>query len=97
MNLKIPEFFEAEELGVAPARSCKRCRGCKECSYRNTMISREHELVVKRVEDLIKHDPETNKVCVTYPWTEDVQKLTDNVNQAIAFQSSVERKLQKDK
>ena len=29
VTLRIPEFFEAEELGVMPARSCKRCRGCK--------------------------------------------------------------------
>ena len=42
-SLRIPEFFEAEELGVAPTRSCKRCRGCKDCScsYRSVMISRE--------------------------------------------------------
>ena len=84
-------------MGVAPARSCKRCRGCKECSYRNTMISREKELVVRRVEDLIQYDAEAKKVSVTYPWTEDVCKLTDNMSQAIAFQSSVERKLLRDK
>ena len=59
-TLKIPESFEAEELGVAPARSCKRCRGCKDCSYRSTMISREKELVVQRIEDLIKYDAETH-------------------------------------
>ena len=32
-SLKIPEFFEAEDLGVAPPRTCKRCRGCRDCSY----------------------------------------------------------------
>ena len=25
-TLKIPEFFEAEELGVSPAKACKKCR-----------------------------------------------------------------------
>ena len=32
-SLKIPEFFEAEDLVVAPPRTCKRCRGCRDCSY----------------------------------------------------------------
>ena len=95
-SLRIPEFFEAEELGVAPPRSCKRCRGCKDCSYRSVMISREKELVVRRVEDLMEYDAESKRVSVSYPWTEDVTKLTDNLGQAIAFQSSVERKLLKD-
>ena len=36
--LKIPEFFQAEDLGIAPARSCKRCRDCRDCSYRGSMI-----------------------------------------------------------
>ena len=97
VTLKIPEFFEAEELGVAPPRSCRRCRGCKECSYRTAMISREKESVVRRMEDLTEYDAEARKVSVSYPWTEDVCRLADNMGQAIAFQSSVERKLLKDR
>ena len=77
-SLKIPEFFETEEMGVAPSKSCKRCRGCKECSFRNVMMSREKEQVVKRMEDLIQYDAESPKVSVSYPWTNDVLKLTDN-------------------
>ena len=95
-SLKIPEFFEAEEMGVMPAKSCKRCRGCRDCSYRNAMISREKEMVVKRMEDLIVYDAENQKVSVSYPWTEDLCKLKDNLGQAIAFQTSVERRLLKD-
>ena len=45
-TLRVPEFFEAEELGVAPARSCKRCRGCRDCNFRNALVSREKEMVV---------------------------------------------------
>ena len=43
------------------------------------------------------YDAEAKRVSVSYPWTEDVCKLSDNLNQAIAFQSSVERKLLRDK
>ena len=84
-------------MGVLPAKSCKKCRGCKECSFRNLMVSREKEQVVKRMEDLIQYDAENSKVSVSYPWTHDVLKLSDNLNQAIKFQMSVERKLRKDK
>ena len=72
VNMRIPEFFEAEELGVAPARSCKRCRGCKDCSYRGAMMSRDKEMVVRRVENMLKYDPEARRVTVSYPWTADV-------------------------
>ena len=91
VSLRIPEFFEAEELGVAPLRACKRCKGCRDCSFRNQSISREKQLVVQRMEDLIKYDADSCKVTVSYPWTEDVCKLSDNLRQAIQFQSSVER------
>ena len=84
-------------MGVAPVKACRRCRECKDCSFRGSMISREKEAVVKRVEDSMLYDAETHKVCVSYPWTEDVQRLTNNVGQAIAFQTSIERKLLKDK
>ena len=38
-TLRLPEFFESEDLGVAPARSCKRCRGCKDCLLRNAKVT----------------------------------------------------------
>ena len=60
------------------------------------MITREKEMVVRRVEDQIEHDVENCKVKVKYPWTEDIYKLTDNVHQAIRVQSSVERRLLRD-
>ena len=61
------------------------------------MISREKEQVVQSVEDSIKHDVHSCKVSASYPWTEDVVKLRDNIGQVISFQSSVERKLLRDK
>ena len=36
------------------------------------MISREKEMVVRRVEDSIKYDKDLKKVTVGYPWTEEV-------------------------
>ena len=60
------------------------------------MISREKEMVVQRVEDLLTYDKTSNKVTVEYPWTEDIYKLTDNLRQAKDFQASVERRLLRD-
>jgi hypothetical protein len=36
------------------------------------MISREKEMVVKRMEDNVKYNEQEQKVSVTYPRTEDV-------------------------
>ena len=94
--LKLPEFFEAEEIGVAPARSCRKCRGCQECSYRGVMVSREREMVVRRIEDQMKYNEDTKRITVAYPWTEDVVKLTDNVNQVVRAQRGVETRLLRD-
>ena len=38
------------------------------------MISRDKDLVVRRVEDSMKYDAESKRVSVSYPWTEDVRK-----------------------
>ena len=43
------------------------------------MISREKELVVRKVEDQIVYDDEKKSVKVSYPWNEDVFKLGDNL------------------
>ena len=60
------------------------------------MISRDKELVVRRMEDQMTYDQESCRVTVAYPWTEDVLKLRDNIQQATRMQCSVERRLLKD-
>ena len=92
-QLNIPEFFEAEELGIRAPKSCRRCRGCKDCSFRAEMMSRDNELVVRRLEGLMKYDADSKRISVSYPWTEDVKSLSDNIHQAISFQKSCEKRL----
>ena len=50
---------------------------------------------MRRVEDTIPYDAEAKKVSVSYPWTEDICKLTDILGQAMDFQSSLECNLLK--
>ena len=60
------------------------------------MMSREKELVIRRAKVMMKYDPEARRVTVSYLWTAHVGKLTDKLGQAVAFQSSVERRLLKE-
>ena len=48
------------------------------------------------MEGQIKRDENSGKVTTTYPWTDQVHKLTDNINQAVRMQCSVERRLLRD-
>ena len=92
-SLKLPLFMEAEELGTAPARNCKRCRDCKQCSYRGQMISRDEEMVVKMVEDTMYLDEESSVFRVSYPWKPESDKQVSNKEQALAIQRKVETRL----
>ena len=94
-SLKQPNFMEAEELGTAPARYCKRCNDCKQCSYRGQMKSRDEEMVVKMVEDKMWLDKESKVIHVSYPWKPEADLQVSNREQALAIQRKVETKLAK--
>ena len=46
--LSTPEFFQAEDLGVAPLRSCNNCQKCPDCNFRNECITRTEAIVVEK-------------------------------------------------
>ena len=94
-SLKLPNFMEAEELGTAPARHCKKCRDCKQCSYRGRMITRDDEMVVKMVEDSMWLDEANQAIHVSYPWKPEAESQVSNHGQALAIQKKVEAKLLK--
>ena len=50
---------------------------------------------MKIVEDKIVYDEVEKKVKVSYPWTQEVFNLSDNLRQAAKVQGSVERRLLK--
>ena len=54
------------------------------------MVTREKELVVTRMEDQLTYDSTEKIVTVAYPWTENVYKLTDNLQQATRMQCRTE-------
>ena len=94
-SLKLPTFQEAEELGTAPARHCKKCRDCKQCLYHGRMITRDEGLVVKMVEDTMWLDEDKKEINVQYPWKPEADQQVNNREQALSIQRKVESKLMK--
>ena len=95
-QLPIFDFFNAEDLGVAPAKSCGPCNRCQDCDFRRKNITREENEVVERQDSLIKLNSEKGYMEAEYAFTENVMSLQDNIGQGIAFQKSIEKKLLKD-
>ena len=87
------EFFEAEDLGVCPIRSCVRCKSCDECGFRAAELTQIEKEVVEKQQSLLVFNKEDQRVEASYVWTEDVLKLRDNKSQAVGFEKSVEKKL----
>ena len=96
-TIKLPSFFEAEELGTLPKAHCDRCTRllskCKDCSYRGQVLNREQREVVKRVETSMFLDPVTRKIHVQYPFKPAAYHQRSNHGQAVAVQSNIERRL----
>ena len=40
---KVPDFFEAEELGTVVPKRCLRCSGCKDCSVRSQTMTKKSQ------------------------------------------------------
>ena len=38
LNVKMPDFFEAEDLGCSPAKQCSECCSCSNCRFRGEKI-----------------------------------------------------------
>ena len=69
--IKLPSFFEAEELGTMPQPYCEGCKkkvsNCKDCSYRGQMLSRQMREIVSKVESSMWLEEEEKKIHVCFP------------------------------
>ena len=97
---KLPSFFEAEELGVAPQPHCESCtkklKGCGDCSYRGQVLTKDQREVARRVESSMRLDKEEKKIYVEYPFKPTAYMQKDNSSQAKAMQGNIERRLIRD-
>ena len=96
MHLRVHTFLELEELGTAPEKYCKKCQNCSQCSYRGQAISRDQEAVVKAMEDSLERDPSSGQLTFSYPFLPCTERMRDNSRQAIAVQTKVEQRLERD-
>ena len=100
MAIKLPSFFEAEELGVAPQPHCEACakklKGCGDCSYRGQALTKDQQDVARRVEATMRLDKEEKKIHVEYPFKPTAYLQKDNTGQARAMLSNIEKRLVRD-
>ena len=89
----LPNFFEAEELAVHTPRRCSNCSGCKKCSERSQDMTRKEaqELLLIKERIQVKDD----RIQLEYPMIKDPSVLTNNMNQVIRMQTSLEKKLER--
>ena len=45
--------MKTEQLGIVAAKQCSKCAGCKDCSYRNTMMTWQDQKELTMIEDVL--------------------------------------------
>ena len=95
-HLRTRTFLELEELGTAPKKYCKKCLGCNQCSFRGQSISRDQEAVVRAMEESLERDPSTGQLTISYPFLPCAEQMRYNSRQAVAIQTKVEQRLERD-
>ena len=96
IDVKLPSFFEAEDLGCSPAKQCSSCKTCTNCRFRGENLSPMEAEVVRRVETDMFLDKSEQRIKVNYPWKAEAYSQVPNYGQAVAIQASIERRLVKE-
>jgi len=91
----IYDFFESDNMGVAPPRRCGNCRNCKECSFKVHALSLKDQYESQVIESKISYDQTINQFVVSYPFTQDPSILPNNKGQVIKIAEREEKRLSK--
>ena len=91
----IYDFFESDNMGVAPPRRCGNCRNCKECSFKVHALSLKDQYESQVIESKISYDQTLNQFVVSYPFTQDPSILPNNKGQVIKIAEREEKRLSK--
>ena len=81
------KFLEAEELGTRPAPQCKTCTGCRECTFRRTVLVSQESNILKRIEAEMEIDPILGKITASYPWKPCRERKVSNKEQIEKLQT----------
>ena len=91
------DFFAGEEVGLNVPKKCRRCLACPHCTFQDDSKSIQDHFELMLLKDAIKYDHEDNVIRVSYPIVGDIDKLTDNRQQAMKRCSSLITSLKKRK
>ena len=90
---RMESFWEAEDLGCAPIRSCKSCLSCPECRYRSeNLTSKEREAVDEMAASLQLTNGKP-PIKIAYPLKDLANSQPSNHKQALAVQKAHERRI----
>ena len=87
------DFLSAEAFGVDVPKRCPACKGCKECSFKNSQISYEELTELESIEEKLTLDIEAAKWTTEYSYKQDPSILSDNYAQAFACMTSTTKRL----
>ena len=76
-------------------KRCSTCKGCKECSFKNSQISYEELKELECIEEKLELDVSKARWTTEYCYKEDPGILVDNYGQAFACMSSTTKRLEK--
>ena len=94
-NVRPIDFISAESFGVDIPKSCRYCRGCRECGFRAKQLTWTEAKELSVIEEGLSLDT-TNKVwTAAYPFSTDPAILKNNFSQAFACMASIEKRLHK--
>ena len=94
-RLRYPEFLEAEELTTETPRRCKRCIGCKRCSYQSQELSHKEQEEYCLLSESTSVDLEKKCVRTGYLIVGDITKMKDNHGEVIRQAEGLEKSLKK--
>ena len=85
----------ADDLGIQPPAMCSNCKACSRCQKGDVELSKAYREVLNKVRDSIEvvQTESGPAVNISYPINENYSILVNNKLQAVARQTSVERKL----
>ena len=75
----LPEFLEAEEMGIQYPRWCNWCSNCAHCSISSQNFTRKEQAKLQLMEQNIWLDTESKRMVVKNPVVKDPSVLSDKM------------------
>ena len=100
VRVRLPSFFEAEDLGVRPQPHCEPCtkklKHCKDCSYHGQVLNVQQREVVKKIESSMILNKQQKFIGLSYPLKESAMLQKDNSSQVLKVQAGIEKGILKE-